>query len=97
MDANAEANTNANLPIASDKVFFFFQPESVDIFSYFSMKTYVKGTHQKHLTKALLMINNNVCFHGEMKKTYTCHSVLSGAVNASVASSVKTLPVHSYM
>ena len=41
------------------KALFFFQPKSADI-SYFSMKTYVVGTHLKHLPKALLMSTYNM-------------------------------------
>ena len=32
------------------------------------MKTYVVGTHQKHLHKVLLMSTHNICFHGEIRK-----------------------------
>ena len=37
-------------------------------FSYFSMKTYVVGTHLKHLAEVLLMSTHNICFRGEMRK-----------------------------
>ena len=39
-----------------------------DSFSYFSVKTYVVGTHQKRLGEALLMSTHNICFHGEIRK-----------------------------
>ena len=35
--------------IARDMALFFFQPKRTDIFSYFSLKTYVVGTHYKCL------------------------------------------------
>ena len=37
-------------------------------FSYFSMKTYVLGTHLKHLAEALLTSTHNICFHGGIRK-----------------------------
>ena len=37
-------------------------------FSYFSAKTYVVGTHQKRLGKALLMSTHNISFRGEIRK-----------------------------
>ena len=37
-------------------------------FSYFSMKTFVMGTHLKHLTEALLVSTHNICFNGEVRK-----------------------------
>ena len=37
-------------------------------FSYFSMKTYVVGTHKKRLMETLPLITHNICFHGEIRK-----------------------------
>ena len=37
-------------------------------FSYFSIKTYVVGTHLKHLTEVLQMSTHNICFLGELEK-----------------------------
>ena len=37
-------------------------------FSYFSMKTYVVGTHEKRITEALLMSTHNICFCRELRK-----------------------------
>ena len=37
---------------------------STDIFSDFSMKTYVVGTHQRGASNEY----HNVCFHGEIRK-----------------------------
>ena len=41
-----------------------FDLEPVYIFSYFSMKFYVTGTHQKCLTEALLTEYQQLIFHG---------------------------------
>ena len=46
-------------------------------FSYFSMKTYVVGTHSKRLAKALLMSTHNICFHGEIRKISCWYPCLS--------------------
>ena len=46
----------------------FFSVESIDIFSYFSMKTYVVGTHSKHLAEALWLSTHNICFRGKSEK-----------------------------
>ena len=43
-----ESLLDAHQNIAQDKV-LFFQPKRTAIFSYFFMKTYVVGTHLKHL------------------------------------------------
>ena len=51
------ANQMSN--IALDKMLFSIK--SIDIFSYFSMKTYVVGTHYKRLGKALLLSTHNIC------------------------------------
>ena len=40
-------------------------------FSYFSIKTYVVGTHEKSLTEAFLMCTLNICFYGELEKIIT--------------------------
>ena len=37
-------------------------------FCYFSMKTYVVGTHWKWLSEALLMSTDKMCFHVEIRK-----------------------------
>ena len=43
--------------------------------SYFSTKTYVLGTHQKRLGKALLMSTHNICFCGGIwKKIFVWYS-----------------------
>ena len=39
-----------------------------NIFSYFSMKTYVLGTHKKCLNEVLLMSTHNICLHGKIRK-----------------------------
>ena len=54
------------IAIAPDKVIFFKQ-KAVK-FLYFSTKTYLMGTHQKHLSEVLLMSTHNICFHGEIRK-----------------------------
>ena len=47
-----------------------------------STKTYLVGTHEKRLAKALLMSTHNICFHEEIrKKTLIWILILSGAVN----------------
>ena len=46
-------------------------------FSYFSTKTYIVGTHQKHLGEALLMSTHNICFRGEIRKIITWYALLS--------------------
>ena len=33
--------------------------------SYFSMKTYVVGTHYKYFAETLLMSTHNICLHGD--------------------------------
>ena len=38
----------------------------MDTFPYFSIKTYVMGTHQN--AKAMLKSSHNVCFYGELTK-----------------------------
>ena len=40
----------------------------INIFIHFSTKTYVVGTHKKHLSEVLLMSTHNICFHGEIRK-----------------------------
>ena len=47
----------------SDKVVYFFH-----IFSYFSVKTYVVGTHYYYLGEAILMTTPNILFYEELKK-----------------------------
>ena len=37
-------------------------------FSYFSIKTYVVGTHMKHFIEAILMSTHNICFYGELEE-----------------------------
>ena len=47
------------------------------------MKTYIVGTHQKRLGKALLMSTHNICFHGEIRKLsvlFCWKSALSRAI-----------------
>ena len=39
-----------------------------DNISYFFIKIYIVGTHQKRLSKVLLMSTHNICFYGEMEK-----------------------------
>ena len=38
------------------------------LFSYFSTKTYVVGTHKKRLDEALLMSTHNIYFCGKIRK-----------------------------
>ena len=33
----------------------------------FSKKTYIVGTHSKHLGEALLMSTHNICIYGEIR------------------------------
>ena len=61
--------------IALVKVLFSIQKYSY--FSYFSTKTYVVGTHQKHLAEALLLSTHNICFCGEIRKIFTRYPPLS--------------------
>ena len=35
---------------------------------YFSIKTYIVGTHKKRLAEALLMSTHNICFYEEIRK-----------------------------
>ena len=35
-----------------------------------STKTYLVGTHYKHLSKVLLMSTHSICFLGEIRKKY---------------------------
>ena len=46
-------------------------------FSYFSMKTYVMGTHLKCLNEALLMSIHIICFHGEIISLYSQPVILN--------------------
>ena len=46
-------------------------------FSYFSTKTYVVGTHQKHPGEALLMSTHNICFCGEIRQIFAWYPLLS--------------------
>ena len=64
----------------------FFQLKRTDIFSYFSTKTCVVGTHYKHIPEALLMNTNNICFHGEIRK------ILSYLEICNLLSPVDTIP-----
>ena len=66
---------NTAFSIAPDKRGF-----SALYFSYFSMKTYVVGTHEKCLSEALLMSTHNVYLHGEIRKI----AVLFGCKNCSI-------------
>ena len=56
------------LLIAPDNMLFFFQPKSIDIFLFFSMKMYVVNTHQKCLAEMLLISIHNIHFPGEIRK-----------------------------
>ena len=50
--------------------------------SYFFKKTYVVGTHQKHLGEALLISTPIICFHQGIRNnihTFWLKNVLSGA------------------
>ena len=38
------------------------------IFFYFSAKTYAVGTHEKRLSKAILMSTHDIYFRGEIRK-----------------------------
>ena len=38
---------------------------------YFSMETYLLGTHLNHIVKAILMSTCSVCFCGEIRKIST--------------------------
>ena len=59
--------------IAPVTSFFFFFHTKYDIFSYFSIKTYV--------AEALLMSTHNICFCGETWQLFIWKPLLSGAVN----------------
>ena len=58
----------------------FFSSEKYSCFSYFSTKTYVVGTHERRLVKALLMSTNNIMFSFRKKKSFTWISFLSGDI-----------------
>ena len=64
--------------IATDKA--PFSSEKCWYLSYFSMKTYVVGTHLKYLTEALLMSTHNICFHGEIRIILCGYPLLSVAM-----------------
>ena len=83
-------NKNINLFAAKKKVPYlelwhktqllircFFSIQKYFYFSYFSMKTYVMGTHKKRLAEALLMSTHNICFLGEIRKIFTGYPPLS--------------------
>ena len=53
------------------------------------MKKYALGTHQKRLTKALLMSTPKVCFHGEIRKILLGYPLLSGAMTRYVSEEKK--------
>ena len=53
--------------------------DSYIIIYYFSIKTYVVGTHSKRLTEAFLMSNHNICFHGKIK-LFLGYCLLPGAL-----------------
>ena len=57
-----------------------FQPNCMNIFSYFFMTTYVVGTHLKDLLEALLMSTHNICFCGEIRKVSFCVLLLLGTI-----------------
>ena len=42
--------------------------DNLDNFAYFSIKTYVMGTHENRFTEAILMSTHNICFYGELTK-----------------------------
>ena len=58
------------------------------IFSYFSMKTYVVGTHYKRLSEALLTNTHKKCFHGETRKIFTGYPLLSRDMVPTICSRV---------
>ena len=59
-------------------------------FSYFSMKTYILGTHQKRLAEALLMSTHNICLHGEIRKILPGYpSRSSGAMNKNLEENLR--------
>ena len=57
-----------------------------NIFSCFSMKTYVVGTHQKHLDEMLLMSMHNTCFCGKIRNISgpSCSKLTTSLVNDSL-------------
>ena len=58
------------------------------IFSHFSMKTNVVGTHWKCLTEVLPMNTYNICFHGEIRKLFSLNAPvisISGAMRTNNA------------
>ena len=60
--------------MASDEV--LFSSKKVWYFSYFTMKIYVVGIHQKCLDEVLLMNTHNICFHGEIRKIFIGHPLI---------------------
>ena len=50
--------------------YFFISPQ----------KTYVVGTHCKHLTDVLIVSTHNICFPGEIRKIFSPYPLLSGAM-----------------
>ena len=74
--------------IATDKA--LFSSEKCWYLSYFSIKTYVVGTHQKHLGETLLMSTHNIWFRGEIRKMLCGYPLLSVAMVTHVS---KKFPV----
>ena len=50
------------------KIRRYYETKKYQYFSYFSIKMYVVGTQQKHLSETLLMSTHNICFCGEIRK-----------------------------
>ena len=69
-----------NIYIATDKV--LFSSKKCLYLSYFSMKTFVVGTHSKRLAEALLMSTHNICFCGEIRKILCGYLLLTVAMNS---------------
>ena len=68
-------NEGPGYAIALDKMLISVQ--KYWYFSYFSMKTYVVGTHKKCLAEVLLMSTHNICFCGKIWKIFTWYQHLS--------------------
>ena len=67
-----------NESIATGKA--LFSSEKFWYLSYFSMKTYVVGTHYRRLDEALLMSTHNICFRWEIRKFLCGYPFLSVAM-----------------
>ena len=71
-------NEFPDFSIATDKA--LFSSKKCWYLSYFSVKTYVVGTHLKCLSEALLMSTHNICIRWEIRKILCGYPLLSVAM-----------------